>query len=79
MHKDLANLQSQAGLDRIITQLMEQTQGSTAAPPAPEEVIDKLAVVKATKEVVESDKDCSICKDSFSLDDPTVTLPCTHL
>lgn len=58
----------QQGLDDIISQLMEQTQGSNAPPPASEDVIDKLERFTLNdKERIEKAKnqDCPTCKDEF--------------
>ncbi|TKY89700.1 hypothetical protein EX895_001485 [Sporisorium graminicola] len=58
----------QQGLDDIISQLMEQTQGSTAPPPATEDVIDKLErFTLDDKQRIEKarNQDCPTCKDEF--------------
>ncbi|SPO29384.1 uncharacterized protein UTRI_04888_B [Ustilago trichophora] len=58
----------QQGLDDIISQLMEQTQGSNAPPPATEDVIDKLERFTLNdKQRIEKAKnqDCPTCKDEF--------------
>ncbi|CDU25419.1 uncharacterized protein SPSC_05312 [Sporisorium scitamineum] len=58
----------QQGLDDIISQLMEQTQGSTAPPPATEDVIEKLERFTLNdKQRIEKAKnqDCPTCKDDF--------------
>ncbi|CBQ68674.1 conserved hypothetical protein [Sporisorium reilianum SRZ2] len=63
----------QQGLDDIISQLMEQTQGSTAPPPATEDVIEKLERFTLNdKPRIEKAKnqDCPTCKDDF-LPSPT--------
>ncbi|SPO28491.1 uncharacterized protein UTRI_04888 [Ustilago trichophora] len=63
----------QQGLDDIISQLMEQTQGSNAPPPATEDVIEKLERFTLNdKQRIEKAKnqDCPTCKDEF--------LPCTE-
>ncbi|SNX85679.1 uncharacterized protein MEPE_04388 [Melanopsichium pennsylvanicum] len=58
----------QQGLDDIISQLMEQTQGSTAPPPATEDVIDKLErFTRRDRKRIERAKnqDCPTCKDDL--------------
>ncbi|EST04631.1 Zinc finger, RING-type [Kalmanozyma brasiliensis GHG001] len=58
----------QQGLDDIISQLMEQTQGSNAPPPAEEDVIKKLErFTRKDKERIEKarNQDCPTCKDEF--------------
>lgn len=58
----------QQGLDDVITQLMEQTRGSTAPPPASEQAIDKLEKFsrKQLDKVRQArNRECSTCMDSF--------------
>lgn len=58
----------QQGLDDIISQLMEQTQGSTAPPPATEDVIEKLErFTLEDKQRIQKarNQDCPTCKDDF--------------
>ncbi|PWN36636.1 uncharacterized protein FA14DRAFT_159080 [Meira miltonrushii] len=58
----------QQGLDDVISQLMEQTRGSTAPPPASDEAIAKLE--KFSRREIEKvrqarNRECSTCMDSF--------------
>lgn len=58
----------QQGLDDVISQLMEQTRGSTAPPPASDEAIAKLE--KFSRKDIEKvrqarNRECSTCMDSF--------------
>lgn len=58
----------QQGLDDVISQLMEQTRGSTAPPPASDEAIEKLE--KFNRKDIEKvrqarNRECSTCMDSF--------------
>lgn len=58
----------QQGLDDVITQLMEQTRGSTAPPPASEEAIRKLERFSRRdlqKVRLARNRECSTCMDSF--------------
>lgn len=58
----------QQGLDDIISQMMEQTQGSNAPPPASEDVIDKLerfTLADTTRIQKAKNQDCPTCKDDF--------------
>ncbi|GAC99742.1 zinc finger containing protein [Pseudozyma hubeiensis SY62] len=58
----------QQGLDDIISQLMEQTQGSNAPPPAAEDVIDKLerfTLQDKARIQKARNQDCPTCKDEF--------------
>ncbi|UZJ57393.1 hypothetical protein CBS101457_006713 [Exobasidium rhododendri] len=62
----------QQGLDDVITQLMEQTRGSTAPPPASEEAIAKLVrFSRKDKEKLKQarNRECSTCMDSFQEED----------
>ncbi|KAG9013413.1 hypothetical protein FRB94_002941 [Tulasnella sp. JGI-2019a] len=72
----------QHGLDEIITQLMEQSQGARPVA-APDEMIAKLPRTQVTADSPLTQKECAVCKDTFA---PTtedgeeviaVTLPCS--
>jgi E3 ubiquitin-protein ligase RNF115/126 len=71
---------SQEALDRVITQLMEQNQGSTAPGPASESAIRSLPKKKVVKDMLDDigKAECSICMDSVQLGDLVTVLPCTH-
>ncbi|PPJ55024.1 hypothetical protein CBER1_01475 [Cercospora berteroae] len=71
---------TQEGLDRIITQLMEQHQAGNAPPPASEEAIESLPRRKITeKDFSDGGKaDCSICMDEAELGSEVTELPCHH-
>jgi E3 ubiquitin-protein ligase RNF115/126 len=74
---------SQEALDRIVTELMENSNAHRPVA-ATEEVMDKLPrdVLEAGSPLLE--KDCAVCKEQFALntEDPdeqvVVTLPCKH-
>lgn len=68
---------SQAELDRIVSQLMEQHSGN-APPPAAKEDIDALPRIKVTKEMVDDSIDCAVCKEDLLLDEEVARLPCKH-
>lgn len=70
---------SQNALDNIITQLMEQTSGRNAPPPAPEDVINKLPHRELTEKERESQTDCAVCKEDFEIHETVTELPCAHL
>ncbi|KAI1876979.1 hypothetical protein JX265_000249 [Neoarthrinium moseri] len=71
---------SQEGLDRIISQLMEQNPSSNAPPPASEETIAKLPRKKLDEQMLgpELKGECTICIDEMKLGDEAVVLPCKH-
>ena len=66
-------------MDDLITQLMEQGQGSTAPPPATNQTIDALPRFKADKALVDGKKECTVCKDGFTLNENIIRLPCLHV
>ncbi|ORZ19012.1 hypothetical protein BCR42DRAFT_324325 [Absidia repens] len=70
---------SQGALDNIITQLMEQTGGRTAPPPAPEDVIDNLPKRTLSEQEFKDQVDCAVCKDEFNQAESVIELPCQHL
>jgi E3 ubiquitin-protein ligase RNF115/126 len=71
---------SQEALDRIITQLMEQTASSNAPGPAPQDAIDALPKPKITEEMLgaEGRAECSICMDEVNIGEEVTQLPCKH-
>ena len=66
-------------MDDVISQLMEQGQGSTAPPPASTQTIDSLPRFKADKSLVDGGKECTVCKDNFNLNEEVMRLPCLHV
>ncbi|OAL31319.1 hypothetical protein AYO20_08229 [Fonsecaea nubica] len=60
---------SQEAFDRVMTQLMEQHNTSTAPPPASEEAILSLKKKKVDREMLgdEGKAECSICMDNVEL------------
>ncbi|KAF2684066.1 hypothetical protein K458DRAFT_367492 [Lentithecium fluviatile CBS 122367] len=71
---------SQEALDRIISQLMEQTATSNAPGPASQEAIDALPKRKVTEEMLgaEGRAECSICMDEVNIGEEVTVLPCKH-
>lgn len=68
---------SQADLDRVISQLMEQHQGN-APPPANKEVIESLPKIKVTAKMVIDGQDCAVCKEDLVEKEEVTKLPCNH-
>ncbi|KAL9000381.1 MAG: hypothetical protein Q9169_000898 [Polycauliona sp. 2 TL-2023] len=71
---------SQEALDRIISQFMEQHNGSSAPGPASADAISALPKKKVDKEMLGSDgkAECSVCMDNVELGDDVTLLPCQH-
>lgn len=71
---------SQDAFDRVMSQLMEQNNGSNAPPPASEEAIRSLEKKKVDKEMLgaEGNAECSICMDDVVLNQEVTVLPCKH-
>src|SRR5271169_566079 len=66
-------------MDDIISQLMDQAHASTAPPPASADAMNSLPRSKADKALVEGGKECTVCKESFSVGEDVIPLPCTHV
>jgi hypothetical protein len=64
-------------MDDVISQLMEQGQGSTAPPPASNDAMESLPKFKADKSL--NDKECTVCKDGFNIGEDVTRLPCLHV
>lgn len=71
---------SQEGLDRIISQLMEQHQTGNAPGPASEAAIKSLPTRPIEKKDLGENgtADCSICMDSVQPGELVTVLPCEH-
>ncbi|KAF2127542.1 hypothetical protein P153DRAFT_294879, partial [Dothidotthia symphoricarpi CBS 119687] len=71
---------SQEGLDRIVSQLMEQTATSNAPGPAPQDEIDSLTRKRVTEDMLgdEHRAECSICMDEVNIGEEVTVLPCKH-
>ncbi|KIW72692.1 hypothetical protein PV04_00869 [Phialophora macrospora] len=71
---------SQEAFDRIMTQLMEQNNASSAPPPASEDAIRALKKKRIDREMLGEDgkAECSICMDNVELGQEVTVLPCNH-
>ena len=71
---------SQEALDRVIDNLMQQHNASSAPGPASETAISALPKIKIAKEHLDSNgkAECSICMDTLSIGDEVTELPCKH-
>ncbi|CAE7027812.1 hypothetical protein P3342_006052 [Pyrenophora teres f. teres] len=71
---------SQEGLDRIVSQLMEQTATSNAPGPATQNDIDALPRKEVTEDMLgdEHKAECSICMDEVNIGEQVTLLPCKH-
>ncbi|XP_064609715.1 E3 ubiquitin-protein ligase RNF115-like [Liolophura sinensis] len=65
------------GLDAIITQLLNQLEG-TGAPPAEKDKIDHLPTITITQEHVDKVVQCSVCMEDFIIEESVRQLPCQH-
>jgi len=71
---------SQEAFDRILEQLAEQNNASTAPGPASEAAIKSLPKRKVTKDMmgIDGTAECSICMDDVELGSDVTVLPCNH-
>ncbi|KAL9102339.1 MAG: hypothetical protein Q9187_009136 [Circinaria calcarea] len=71
---------TQEALDRVITQLMEQHNASSAPGPASPAAIAALPKTKIDESMLGSDgkAECSVCMDNVSVGDEVTMLPCKH-
>ncbi|KAF1832020.1 zinc finger protein [Decorospora gaudefroyi] len=71
---------SQEGLDRIVSQLMEQTATSNAPGPATQADIDALPHKEVSEDMLgdEHKAECSICMDEVNIGEQVTVLPCKH-
>ncbi|RWS26060.1 E3 ubiquitin-protein ligase RNF115-like isoform X1 [Leptotrombidium deliense] len=66
------------GLDAVISQLLNQLDG-TGPPPMPKDEIDRLPIVKVTQDQVDKNLQCTVCMEDYKLAEDVKKLPCTHL
>lgn len=65
------------GLDSIITQLLNQMEGS-GPPPADSNRIQALPKVIVSQELVDGCADCAVCQEKLVLEEEVRQLPCRH-
>lgn len=66
------------GWDAIVTQLLNQMDG-TGPPPLAKDKIKEIPVVVITQDQVRKSLQCSVCWEDFRLDEPVRKLPCEHV
>ncbi|RWS18027.1 E3 ubiquitin-protein ligase RNF115-like isoform X1 [Dinothrombium tinctorium] len=66
------------GLDAVISQLLNQLDG-TGPPPMPKDEIDRLPIVKITQDQVDKNLQCTVCMEDYKLAEDVKKLPCTHV
>ena len=71
---------TQEALDRVISQLMEQHNTSSAPGPASAAAIAALPKAKIDESMLGSDgkAECSVCMDNVEVGDEVTMLPCKH-
>lgn len=71
---------TEEALDRVITQFMEQANGTSAPGPASAEAISRLPKKEADKSMMGNDgkAECSVCMDNVDIGDEVTVLPCGH-
>lgn len=69
-----------AGFDAVITQLLNNLDGSNSGPPPmPREQVDKLPTVKISDDQVKNTNlQCTVCMEDFQVNDIARQLPCEH-
>lgn len=69
-----------AGFDAVITQLLNNLDGSNSGPPPmPKDQVDTLPTVKISDDQVRGKNlQCSVCMDDFQVGDSARQLPCEH-
>ncbi|XP_043277077.1 E3 ubiquitin-protein ligase Iruka isoform X2 [Venturia canescens] len=66
------------GLDTIVTQLLNQMDGS-GPPPLPRKEIDEIPIATVSQNQIDIKLQCSICWEDFILAELVRQLPCKHI
>lgn len=66
------------GLDTVITQLLNNLDGS-GPPPLNQKEIALIPTVEVTPDDVAKNTQCSVCMEDFRVKEPVRKLPCSHL
>lgn len=66
------------GLDAIVTQLLNQMEG-TGPPPMNTDEIKKIPTIKIDQTHIDAKLQCSVCWDDFKLDEEVRQLKCEHI
>ena len=71
---------TEEAFNRVLDQMMEHAQGSSAPGPASEAAIAALPKKAADKSMMGSDgkAECSVCMDAVNIGDQVTVLPCKH-
>lgn len=67
------------GMDRIVTQLLNQMDGSSRPVGLTDQQINKLPIIKVSEQHVEKDTQCTTCFEDFKLGELVVELLCRHI
>lgn len=69
-----------AGFDAVITQLLNNLDGSNSGPPPmPKDQVENLPTVKISDgQVKKSNLQCTVCMEDFQVGDSARQLPCEH-
>jgi len=66
------------GLDAIVTQLLNQMEG-TGPPPMNDDEIKKIPTIKIDQSHIDAKAQCSVCWDDFKLEEDVRQLKCDHI
>ncbi|XP_031840283.1 E3 ubiquitin-protein ligase Iruka isoform X2 [Nomia melanderi] len=67
------------GFDEVVTNVLNQLDGTAGPPPLPKKQIDKIPTTTVTQSQVDSKMQCSVCWEDFKLSEPVKQLPCLHI
>ncbi|GAB0092773.1 E3 ubiquitin-protein ligase Iruka [Sergentomyia squamirostris] len=66
------------GIDTIVTQLLNQMEG-TGPPPLAKEKIEEIPKGEIGQDQIDTKLQCSVCLEDFQLSEKVRQLPCSHL
>lgn len=67
------------GMDRIVTQLLNQMDSNARPVGLTDQQINRLPIIKVSKQHVQKNTQCTTCFEDFKLGEPVVELLCRHI
>jgi E3 ubiquitin-protein ligase RNF115/126 len=69
------------GLEQILNHIMQNDPNNYGTPPASKQEVEKLekTVISEENSTEFKEKDCSVCRENYKIDEKTIKMPCNHV